>query len=554
MVKLSSIGPILYLVAGAFTVPHDPHTVKAEPVSTLINLGYATYQGTSLEARVNQYLGLRYAAPPVGDRRWRAPEDPVSEDGTQDATKFGPICVGTGQAFSNATAEDCLYINVFTPSNATATSKLPVWVYIQGGGYATNANANYNGTQVVMSSKNNIVLVNFNYRVGAFGFLASEKVRANGTLNVGLLDQRKALEWVQKYIELAQFGGDPDHVVIHGASAGAGSIAYQLTAYGGRDDGLFVGAIAESPFFPTHRTVAEMEFQFDRFTSNVSCNANSSDVMTCLRSQDAATLQRANVVSPYPGRVNSSLWYFLPVVDGDFSPDLLYNLLEQGKFVKVPTIVGDDTDEGESFAVNATTNEQFLQFLVDNYPNLSSGDLEKINASYPLLPPLPAHALWFHTASQAYGDSTFTCAGNQIAMSVSNYTDRQSSWNYHYNVMDNKGAASGNAVPHTAETPAIFGPPNGNCKNSTTTANACSYYTYNMAIVPVVMDYWISFVRSLDPNTYRVPGSPVWENWGAGVRERRLKFQINDTVMEDVPSVMRSRCDLWRGLASITEQ
>ena len=202
MIKPLSAGPVFCLIAGALAVPHDLQTLKAEPVSTLINLGYATYQGTSLEAGVNQYLGLRYAAPPLGDRRWRAPEDPVPEDGIQDATKFGSICIGTGQTFSNATAEDCLYINVFMPSNATVGSKLPVWMYIQGGGYATNANANYNGTQAVMSSKNNIVLVNFNYRVGAFGFLGSEKVRANGTLNVGLLDQRKALEWVQKYIKL----------------------------------------------------------------------------------------------------------------------------------------------------------------------------------------------------------------------------------------------------------------------------------------------------------------------------------------------------------------
>ena len=202
MIKPSSVSVVLYLVAGAFAVSHDPHTFEAEPISTLIDLGYATYQGISFGAGVNQYLGLRYAAPPVGDRRWRAPEDPVLEDGTQDATKFGPICIGTGQAFSSTAAEDCLYINVFTPSNATVDSRLPVWVYIQGGGYATNANANYNGTQVVMSSKNNIILVNFNYRVGVFGFLASEKVRADGALNVGLLDQRKALEWLQKYIKL----------------------------------------------------------------------------------------------------------------------------------------------------------------------------------------------------------------------------------------------------------------------------------------------------------------------------------------------------------------
>ncbi|MBE3047988.1 carboxylesterase family protein [Candidatus Bathyarchaeota archaeon] len=99
------------------------------------------------------------------------------------------------------TSEDCLFINVFAPADATEDSKLPVWFFIQGGGYATNANANYNGTEVVDKSGKGLVMVNFNYRVGALGFLASEKIREDGALNVGLLDQRKALEWVQKNIK-----------------------------------------------------------------------------------------------------------------------------------------------------------------------------------------------------------------------------------------------------------------------------------------------------------------------------------------------------------------
>jgi acetylcholinesterase len=102
---------------------------------------------------------------------------------------------------SSTVAEDCLFINVFTPSNATPKSKLPVWFYIQGGGYATNSNANYNGTDVLVQSGQDIILVNFNYRVGALGFLASEIVRNDGDLNAGLLDQRQALQWVQQNIE-----------------------------------------------------------------------------------------------------------------------------------------------------------------------------------------------------------------------------------------------------------------------------------------------------------------------------------------------------------------
>lgn len=193
---------------------------------TTVHLDYATYQGVGLESGVDIYLGMRYAAPPLGDLRFRAPAEPVVEEtcvqdasaashpipiqGNQQPSKtdssvqFRPICIGTGQAENSNRAEDCLFVNVFTPTKATPQSKLPVWVYIQGGGYASNANANYNGVEVVQGSGDGLVFVNFNYRVGALGFLASEKVRQNGDLNVGLLDQRKVLQWVQQYIHLVR--------------------------------------------------------------------------------------------------------------------------------------------------------------------------------------------------------------------------------------------------------------------------------------------------------------------------------------------------------------
>lgn len=110
------------------------------------------------------------------------------------------ICIGIGETININRTEDRLFMNVYTPNDATRSSKLPVWVYILGGGYARETNGNYNGIDVVRTSGGNIVFVNFNYRVSAYGFLASEKVREDGDLNVGLLDQRKAFYWVQKYI------------------------------------------------------------------------------------------------------------------------------------------------------------------------------------------------------------------------------------------------------------------------------------------------------------------------------------------------------------------
>lgn len=106
----------------------------------------------------------------------------------------------TPETPSSTAAEDCLFVNVFKPSNATEDSKLPVWIWITGGGYANDAWVNFDGTDLLMQSGDNIVYVEFSYRAGALGFLASEQVRQDGDLNVGLLDQRKLLHWVQMYI------------------------------------------------------------------------------------------------------------------------------------------------------------------------------------------------------------------------------------------------------------------------------------------------------------------------------------------------------------------
>ncbi|KAF2176810.1 alpha/beta-hydrolase [Zopfia rhizophila CBS 207.26] len=511
--------------------------------SPTIDLGYAKYEGVALDAGVNQFLGMRYAAKPTENLRWRAPEDPDRQEETQDASSFGAICLGTSQNAGSTVNEDCLFINVFTPSNATAESKLPVWFYIQGGGYAMNSNANYNGTDVVVKSDYGLVLVNFNYRVGALGFLASEKVRQNGELNVGLLDQRKGLHWVQKYIHL--FGGDPNHVVIHGASAGGGSVAFHLTAYGARNDGLFVGAVPESPFFPQHRTVADSELQFDRFVNDTGC-AEAADAMGCLRSKDIDTIQAANVPSPSLRTSEYSLWYFLPCIDDDFSRDHLYSLFQQGKFVKVPVMVAGDTDEGSFFAPNASSPAEVSTFLRTYYPKLTDSDLEAINNVYPLMPPLPLHAAYFPSASAAYGDATFTCGGLLLSESVAHYVSPNEIWNYRYNVQEPASVAAGLGVPHTSETPAIFGV--GYAGGVGT-----SLETTNAGIVPVVMDYYISFVKTLDPNSLKNSVAPHWGSFGHG-NGKRLKIETNDTRMEIIPQRLKQRCKLWWNLARTMEQ
>ncbi|RDW92011.1 hypothetical protein BP5796_01405 [Coleophoma crateriformis] len=544
LVLITAILIVLQLVAG---LPwFDSHRgglggMVPQTDDAVVDLGYSTYQGTVVGGGVSQYLGMRYAAPPVGDLRWRKPHKPVVTRGVQDATAFGDICLGLGAAAtSSSQSEDCLFINVWAPSTAKPSSKLPVWFYIQGGGYNTNSNANYNGTGVVEASGNNIVFVNMNYRVSAWGFLASEKVKEDGDLNAGLLDQRLAMEWVQKYIHL--FGGDPHHVVIHGVSAGAGSVALHLTAYGGRDDKLFAGAIGESVFFPTQPKVSELEFQFDHYATLAGCG-EATDELTCLRAQDVSVLQTANVAMAFPGATSASLFYFTPCIDGHLIRKYPYLSFESGEFIHVPIMFGNDNDEGSAFASNATSPADVAAFMVDYYPHLTPTDTDNINAQYPLMAAAAKHAAYFPSVAEAYGESTFNCPAITILQSYVQYFSASKAWSYRVNIQDQNDIAAGLGVPHTMETPAIFG--------VGFAPGTASFATYNAPVVPVVMHYFISFIRSLTPNTFRSSDAPFWEPYTTA--QRRMKLQTNATAMEAVPADQLGRCAFWKGLAVTTE-
>lgn len=138
-------------------------------VDTTVELNYTSYSGTALSNGVTQWLGMRFAAPPLGDLRFCAPQDPEQEDGPVEADVAQPYCIGTdGGPPTDAMDEDCLFLNVYAPSNATSDSKLPVFFFIQGGGFNTNG-PSANGSGLVIAGDMDLIVVNFNYRVGPYG-------------------------------------------------------------------------------------------------------------------------------------------------------------------------------------------------------------------------------------------------------------------------------------------------------------------------------------------------------------------------------------------------
>src|SRR5690242_11205441 len=278
MKQTSSLGFALSLVSIFAPLVHA--------VDNLVNVGYAQYQGAIVEPElgVSAWKGIQYGAPPVGDLRFTAPQDPVVT-GLINATQNGATCppsrpddwTVSGPQSRFHIAEDCLYLSVHAPTKARIDSKLPVVVFFQGGGFTSQSSANWDPSEIVSSGQ--VIFVQFSYRVGMYGFLSSAEVKAGGgDINAGLRDQIKALEWVQNHI--TQFGGNPDQVVLDGVSAGGSSVGLMMAANTGKK--LFAGGIMESGGWVTMRNADQGQEQYDCLIKEKGC-INATDGLACLR-------------------------------------------------------------------------------------------------------------------------------------------------------------------------------------------------------------------------------------------------------------------------------
>lgn len=322
---------------------------------------------------------------------------------------------------------------------------MPVYFFIQGGGFNQNSNYNFNGSGLVTASGNNIIVVTSNYRVGPYGFLASEEVLLGGSINNGLKDQRFGMHWVQEYI--SQFGGDPAAVTIGGDSAGAQAVTLHLTAYGGRDDGLFRASAAESQSFSSLRSVPDSQFMYDNLVIRAQC-ASDADTLACLRRLDATTLQSININTPFPGAAGAPLYMYGPTLDYDFISDYTYRAYAEGKFVQLPAIYGDDQNEGTIFVPSSTANiSQGDTFIRNQFPDITLSQLAQYNRFYTVNGTRMFNgtgAYWRATAN-GYGEMRYICPGIFIS---SVYSDLQlkDNWNYRWNVIDPARDATGNVL------------------------------------------------------------------------------------------------------------
>ncbi|KAI0782412.1 cephalosporin esterase [Irpex lacteus] len=372
------------------------------PTAPIVDLGYAIYEGTfNQTTNTTNFLGVRYAAPPVGKLRFQAPKSPLNERslGVQKADTLSIGCVQTGsgnqittpfrtgngnnlpQKRQSTNPEDCLFLNVWVPGTLKPNARLPVLVWIHGGGYVAGNVVGTTGDDLIREAGGGLIAVTLDYRLGVFGFLPGEQVKRKGALNAGLLDQQAVLQWVQRNIHL--FGGNPEEVTIWGESAGAGSVLQHMIAHSGNTQPpLFKGAISSSLFVPSQYRFNDRipEQIYTEFVQQTGC-ANATDTFECLVNVDEGTLQNANIVINLSGFFGT--FVVVPVIDGEFITDSPSRQIESGRLNGERLLAITNTFEGTIF-VNANFSAQMTvaNYVTQLFPNFDQNDINRAATVY----------------------------------------------------------------------------------------------------------------------------------------------------------------------------
>ncbi|KKA30561.1 hypothetical protein TD95_004517 [Thielaviopsis punctulata] len=368
-----------------------PLEARDQPSMSFRN-GTTTIYGRQL-GNTETFAGIPFAEPPVNSLRLRPPQKLDSYAPTIDAGGIAASCpqlfIGVEQNVSSIFntlgdiltlpllqpvlgMEDCLTLTVHRPVNTSSDAKLPVLFWIFGGGFQFGGTSTYEGAPFVDEAISNdmpVIIVMPNYRTGAFGFLSGAEIKADGAGNLGLLDQRLALQWVADNI--ADFGGDPDKVTIWGESAGSISVFDQMAMYDGNNTyngkPLFRGAIMNSGSITPTEAIdsAKAQAVYNQVVDVAGCSS-SSDTLQCLRDVDYETFLKAS--NSYSGVLSWTTLNlpYMPRPDGVVLTDSPDVLAKEGKYAAVPMIIGDQEDEGTLFGLftgGINTNEEIASYL-----------------------------------------------------------------------------------------------------------------------------------------------------------------------------------------------
>lgn len=468
---------------------------------------------------VEQYLGVPYASPPTGERRFQPPEPPSSWTGVRNATQFAAVCpqyldersllndmlpvwftanLDTVVTYVQDQNEDCLYLNIYVPTEDDIhdqNSKKPVMVYIHGGSYMEGTGNMIDGS--ILASYGNVIVVTLNYRLGVLGFLSTGDQAAKG--NYGLLDQIQALRWIEENI--GSFGGDPKRVTIFGSGAGASCVSLLTLSH--YSEGLFQKAIIQSGTALSSWAVNYQPAKYTRILADkVGCDMlDTTDLVECLRNKNYKELIQQTIT---PATYHIA---FGPVIDGDVIPDDPQILMEQGEFLNYDIMLGVNQGEGLKFVDGIVDNEDGVSpndfdFSVSNFVDNLYG--------YPEGKDTLRETIKFMYTDWADKENPETRRKTLVAL----FTDHQ--WVapavatadlhaqygsptyfyafYHHCQSEMKPSWADSA--HGDEVPYVFGIP----MIGPTELFNCNFSKNDVMLSAVVMTYWTNFAKTGDPN------------------------------------------------------
>lgn len=469
------------------------------------------------------FRGVPFAAPPVGDLRWRPPRAVEPWTGVRDCFEFGPACPQPpspmpGKPKVQDQDEDCLYLNVWTPA-ASPDARLPVMVWFHGGGCVTGAGSlpYYDGRRL---AEEGAVVVTTNYRLGILGYLAHPALSAESERgisgNYGLMDQIATLEWVHRNI--AAVGGDPDNVTVFGESAGSMSIGVLLVSPPAK--GLFHRAILESgvpvgvntPLKGGARSAESAgEEIFERL-----------GVVTPTEARQRVARDMVDAIETKVGLLGKGVKYG-PIVDGVYVPEAPLRLYREGRLHHVPIIVGSNADEGTLFTKrNTIKREAGFRFVVRR---LYGDHADEVLTHFsPGEGETPTNAL-----ERLLTVSAFASPARLLARAACE--GQPETYLYHFTRATPAMARSGKGATHGVEIPYVFG-----------SSRVATALPADRALSEAMRAYWVQFARTGDPNR---EGLPAWPRYAA---ESDRHLELGDEIRAG-EGLMKDECDLFEAIA-----
>ncbi|XP_060730760.1 neuroligin-2a isoform X2 [Tachysurus vachellii] len=499
---------------------------RSEPSAKhpIVSTNYGKLRGLKKELNneilgpVEQYLGVPYATPPIGDRRFQPPEAPGSWPEVRNATQFAPVCpqnlhgvlpeimlpvwftdsLDVAATYIQNQSEDCLYLNVYVPTEDDIRDrrKKPVMLFIHGGSYMEGTGNMFDAS--VLAAYGNVIVVTMNYRLGVLGFLSTGDQSAKG--NYGLLDQIQALRWLNENI--GHFGGDPERITIFGSGAGATCINLLILSH--HSEGLFQRAIAQSGSAISSWSINYQPLKYTKILARkVGCSySETADLVDCLRRKSFRELVDQDI---QPARYHVA---FGPVVDGDVVPDDPEILMQQGEFLNYDLLIGVNQGEGLKFVddggseseegISAAAFDYTISNFVDNlygYPEGKDILRETIKFMYTDWADRDNGEMRRKTLLALFTDHQWVAPAVATAKLHADYQSPVYFYTFYHHCQTETRPEWADAA-HGDEIPYVFGVP----MIGATDLFPCNFSKNDVMLSAVVMTYWTNFAKTGDPN------------------------------------------------------